>query len=95
VDGTCRVRQTRVKRTSEPMSLKGREPQEGRLGLRAGKGLAARTLRGRRSLWELGPWTFGSSDFEPVGGMPRGRRNGEEECGEPMTPLHRSVGSER
>jgi hypothetical protein len=40
-DGTCRVRQTRVMRIPPPMSLKGREPQEGRPGP-AGPGRALR-----------------------------------------------------
>jgi hypothetical protein len=75
-DGTCRVRQTREKRTLSPMSLKGRQnPRRGRRGLRFPTGGEARALRGRPNLWE----SFGRLRPDRTdGGRPRGRGNDVE-----------------
>jgi len=61
-DGWCRAWNARVLRIPPLMSLKGRETPGGaiRSGM-TGEGAAARTLRGRRSLWELPGAIFGSS----------------------------------
>jgi len=52
-DGRCRARQARAIRISPPKPLEGRRTPGGasRSG-RTGEGDSARTLRGRRSLWE-------------------------------------------
>jgi len=60
--GRRRTRERPAHTISPPTSLKGRETPGGaiRSGM-TGEGAAARTLRGRRSLWELPGAIFGSS----------------------------------
>jgi len=82
VGGTCRVRQTRVKRTLEPMSLKGRTTPRGEVrGLRASGRRCDRTLGERPNPWEA-PRAFGPGKL--ADGRPRGRGNGEEGAAKPM-----------
>jgi hypothetical protein len=53
-DGRCRAGQARVIRTSDVDVAEGaRNPRRGDSARHGRGGLAARTLRGRRSLWEL------------------------------------------
>jgi len=93
-DGRCQARQAWNIRISPLMSLKGRETPGGasRSGM-TGEGALARTLRGRRSLWELpgGLRTARTVERRNTSWSYKRRGGG----GEPMSLLRRAERSER